>query len=80
MSEYPPRTYSVRHETRRDVLRAMMDDEEAWVVCIDPATKSNGDGTTSTTIGFPVLVLTGWVAEPEHIATLIAAALQEKQI
>ena len=76
------RTFTARAETRRGVITHMLpeDGEPIWVVQVEPLTRADPGGGTRTSVGFPICVLTGWVAEPEKIAQRIAEILTEARL
>lgn len=51
--------------------------DPAWVIRYNPMPggRKNADGTTTLSMTFPALQLTGWVGEPEKAAHELAAAL-----
>jgi hypothetical protein len=72
------RSFSIRVERRPAVIRHMINEEASVVICADPLTRKAATGTR-TSIGFPVLLVTGWVDEPEVFGRKVAALLQEHQ-
>lgn len=76
----PSRTYSVRQEGRHGILRQLIDAEEVTVICADPLTKPRPEGGTTTSIGFPVLIVTAITAQAPELAERIAALLQEAKL
>lgn len=72
-------TFSVRQESRCNVLRGYMDpDNGAYVVCVDPV-ETPTEGGKHVSIGFPVLIVTAWVKDPEVFARRVAELLTEHQ-
>ncbi len=73
------RTYTSRAETRPGVIRHMLpgDDEITFVIHADPKHTPLPNGGRRTSIGFPILIVTGWVANAEAIAAKIATVLTE---
>lgn len=75
------RTFSVALETRPSVARHMIDGEEGvFVIRADPLTTKRPGGGTSIAMGFPVLLVSSWVSDPEEFAAKVAALLQEAQL
>lgn len=72
----PSRAFSVRVETRKGVIRSNVDADSIVIIDADPIQRDNPDGSTSISVGFPVLLVSGWVAEPEQFAAKVAALLQ----
>lgn len=52
-------------------------DKTAWVVSIKPQERDNGDGTRNISVGFPVVVVTGWVNNADKFAARLAEILTE---
>jgi hypothetical protein len=73
-ADWPPQTYSVRVETRKAVVQHMLDEEQWIIISVDPSERATPGGTTIR-MGFPALIVTGWVAEPEQFAAAVAALL-----
>jgi hypothetical protein len=71
------RTYSATLEKRRGLPADMIGDEPVWIIRADPMTHIAADGRTRTSSGFPVLIVPGFVDEPEAFALKVAALLQE---
>lgn len=44
---------------------------------VDPVETTGEDGTTRISMGFPVLYVTGWVADQEFFATRVAEVLTQ---
>ena len=74
----PKRSFSVTVETRSGNIRSMIDDERAVVIHADPLTRKTTTGSR-VSMGFPVLVVSGWVADAEEFARKVAALLEEAQ-
>lgn len=74
-------TFSVSCEQRIGIARGMLPepDEATYVIRVDPLETPQPGGGSSIRMGFPVLVVTGWVAEPEAFAKRVAELLQEAQ-
>ena len=47
---------------------------------VEPLTRPDPRGGTRTSMGFPICVLTGWVADPDKIAKRIAEVLTEANL
>lgn len=72
------RTFSVTLETRKGTLRDLVDRPEGVaMIHADPMERKMEDGSTRISMGFPVLLVTSWVAEPEEFARKVAKLLEE---
>jgi hypothetical protein len=47
---------------------------------VEPMDQTNPDGSKSSSMGFPVLYVAGWVAEPEAFAAKVAKLLTEHRV
>lgn len=74
-------TFSVTIERRPGVARHMLDSDGpdgVVIIHIDPRHTKTETGTR-TRMGFPILLVSGWVDEPEEFARKVAALLEEHQ-
>lgn len=58
-------------------FRRDMFEKAAWVVSLRPESRDNGDGTKTISVGFPVVVVTGWVNNADKFANRLAEILTE---
>jgi hypothetical protein len=73
------RTFSVRLEKRRAVVEHMTDLESGvFVISADPLTTKT-EGGSRISMGFPVLLVSGWVGDAEEFAGKVAKLLGEHQ-
>jgi hypothetical protein len=71
-------TFSARLEARKGVLQHTIDFEAgASVIFVEPRERKSEDGSTSVSIGFPALIVSGWVSEGDKFAELVARLLTE---
>jgi hypothetical protein len=76
----PRRTFSVKVERRSRVAADMIDREAgAVVIHADPLETKTAEGAR-VQMGFPILVVTGWVAEPEAFAAQVAKLIEDAGI
>jgi hypothetical protein len=76
----PRRTFSVKVEKRSACIQALLDERGVVVIHADPLSRPDPDGGQRISMGFPVLMVSGWVAEPEAFAAKIAELLAEAQL
>ena len=68
------RTFSMEVDTRRGITRQMVNDDTSVIIRADPIHTRTEKGETIS-IGFPVLIVTGWVNEPEAFAAKVVERL-----
>lgn len=71
------RTFTFTFEHRSLVESSFPRRENTFVISAEPITTENPDRSTTISVGFPILALSGWVGEPERFAELVARLLTE---
>lgn len=78
MGDEKKREFYANHETRSGVLKSMIDLQAGAFVIHADSLETKVDGGTRVQIGFPALIVTGWVNNPEAFATKIAALMKDQ--
>ena len=73
-------TFSVGEASQTPTNPRPLDDlfgDQIIRICVDPTETTGDDGTTRISMGFPVLYVTGWVADQEAFAKRVAEVLTQ---
>jgi hypothetical protein len=74
-----PRSFRVSVERRPAVIRHMINNECSIIIHVEPLRIETEKGRTLH-MGFPALIVSGWIDEPEAFAARVAALLTQDEL